>query len=192
MVNPAGSTGFGQAIVESNHAKWGDVCYRDVMAAADKWCAEPYIDEARTAALGASFGGYMINWIGGSTDRFRCLVCHAGLFHLPAFNGTTDVGPNWEREFGGPHWEEASHWEANSPHRNAASWKTPTLVIHGELDYRVPLGEGLGAYHALQRLGVESKFLYFPDENHWILKPANMVQWNREVLGWLEKHLLED
>jgi dipeptidyl aminopeptidase/acylaminoacyl peptidase len=188
-VNPAGSTGFGQDLVESNHANWGDVCYRDLMAAADRWCAEPWVDETRTAALGASFGGYMVNWIHGQTDRFSCLVCHAGLFDMRAFHGATDVAPNWEIEFGGPPVDEGSRWELHSPHEHVDRWSTPTLVIHGELDYRVPLGEGLAAYQALQRRGVPSKFLYFPDENHWILKPANLVQWNRTVLDWLGEYL---
>ncbi len=188
-VNPAGSTGFGQELVESNHANWGDVCYRDLMAAADRWCAEPWIDETRTAALGASFGGYMVNWIHGQTDRFACLVCHAGLFDMRAFHGATDIGPNWEIEFGGPPVDPDSRWELHSPHEHVDRWSTPTLVIHGELDYRVPLGEGLAAYQALQRRGVPSKLLYFPDENHWILKPANLLQWNQSVLDWLEQHL---
>ena len=108
---------------------------------------------------------------------------------MPAFHGSTDFGPNWEIEFGGPPGTETSAWELHSPHDRVAAWSTPTLVIHGELDYRVPLGEGLAAYQALQRRGVPSKLLYFPDENHWILKPANLVQWNQTVLDWLEEHL---
>jgi dipeptidyl aminopeptidase/acylaminoacyl peptidase len=147
------------------------------------------VDASRTAALGASFGGYMVNWIAGHADRFRCLVSHAGLYDLAAFHGTTDCGPEWELEFGGVPWEHPELYETWSPHRHAGAFRTPTLVVHGELDYRVPLGEGLQMFQALQKRRVPSKLLYFPDENHWILKPANMLLWNEAVLSWLAEWL---
>ncbi len=187
MVNPRGSTGFGQEFIEDNNGDWGNRCYRDLMLAVDEWSARPYIDEARIAACGASFGGYMVNWIAGHETRFRCLVSHAGLFHLPGFHGTTDAGPEWELEFGGVPWESIELYDKWSPHRFVGAFQTPTLVIHGELDYRVPIGEGLQMFQALQQRKVPSRFLYFPDENHWILKPANMRLWNETVLAWLKQ-----
>jgi dipeptidyl aminopeptidase/acylaminoacyl peptidase len=186
LVNPRGSTGFGQDFIEDNNGNWGNRCFRDLMAVTDQWQGKPYVDASRTAALGASFGGYMVNWIAGHDHRFRCLVSHAGLFHLPAFWGTTDAGPWWELEFGGTPWTSGIY-EEWSPHRFAPEFKTPTLVVHGELDYRVPLVEGLQMFQALQKMRVPSKLLYFPDENHWILKPANMALWNETVLEWLEE-----
>ncbi len=189
MVNPRGSTGFGQEFIEGNNGEWGGACYRDLMAATDEWVKKPYVDSTRVAALGASFGGYMANWIAGHEDRFKCLVSHAGLFHLPAFHGVTDAGPEWELEFGGKPWENPELYEKWSPSKFASSFKTPTLVIHGDLDYRVPIGEGLQMFLALQRQGVPSQFLYFPDENHWILKPANLLQWNQTIITWLTRWL---
>jgi len=186
LVNPRGSTGFGQKFIQDNNGDWGNRCFRDLMRVTDQWQEKPYVDASRTAALGASFGGYMVNWIAGHDHRFRCLVSHAGLYHLPAFWGTTDAGTWWELEFGGTPWQSGIYDEW-SPHRFADEFRTPTLVVHGELDYRVPLGEGLQMFQALQKKRVPSKFLYFPDENHWILKPANMVHWNDTVLAWLEE-----
>lgn len=186
MVNPRGSTGFGQDFIEGNNGNWGDLCYVDLMAVTDAWARRPYVDASRMAALGASFGGYMVNWLAGREKRFRCLVSHAGLFHLPSFHGTTDAGPEWELEFGGKPWESPELYDKWSPHRAASQFTTPTLVIHGDLDYRVPIGEGLQMFLALQRQGVPSKFLFFPDENHWILKPPNMLQWNETVSAWLK------
>jgi dipeptidyl aminopeptidase/acylaminoacyl peptidase len=188
LVNPRGSTGFGQDLIEGNNGNWGVHCYRDLMRAVDHYEQQPWVDRTRIAAMGGSFGGYMVNWIAGQTDRFRCLVSHAGLFNLVAFHGTTDSGPWWELEFGVP-WEDAARYDAHSPHLRAGSFRTPTLVIHGELDYRVPLADGLQMFMALQRQRVPSKFLYFPDENHWILKPANMKLWNETVLAWLREQL---
>src|SRR6185436_12232146 len=186
-VNPRGSTGFGQDFIQDNNGDWGNRCFEDLMRAVDEWERKPYVDTTRIAALGASFGGYMVNWIAGHTDRFKCLVSHAGLYHLPGFWGTTDCGPEWELEFGGVPWADPELFEKHSPHHHVDSFKTPTLVIHGELDYRVPIGEGLQMFQALQKKGVPSKFLYFPDENHWILKPANMQLWNETVLAWLDE-----
>lgn len=192
LVNPRGSTGFGQRFIEEHNGNWGDHCYRDLMACVDEWEKKPYVDAGRTAALGASFGGFMVNWIAGHTDRFQCLVSHAGLYHLTAFWGTTDCGPEWESEFGGLPWENPELYEKWSPHHHAGNFKTPCLVTHGELDYRVPLADGLQMFQALQRAGVPSRFLYFPDENHWVLKPANVKLWNETVLEWLEEHLSGD
>ena len=187
MVNPRGSTGFGQKWIEENNGDWGNRCYRDLMAVTDHYQKAAHVDASRMAALGASFGGYMANWIAGRETRFKCLVSHAGLFHLAGFHGTTDCGPEWELEFGGIPWESPDLYDKHSPSRDAPRFTTPTLVIHGELDYRVPLGEGLQMFQALQSKKVPSKFLYFPDENHWILKPANLKLWNETVLDWLEQ-----
>ncbi|MEM7245653.1 MAG: S9 family peptidase [Acidobacteriota bacterium] len=189
MVNPAGSTGFGQQHVEDNNGEWGGTCFEDIMAATETWAARDHVDDGRMAALGASFGGYMVNWIAGHSQRFRCLVSHAGLYHLHGFHGVTDLGPAWEDEFEGPPWEGSPLYERWSPSNGVKDFATPTLVIHGEKDYRVPLGEGLQVFQALQSQGVRSRLVYFPDENHWILKPGNMALWNAEVLAWLDEFL---
>jgi dipeptidyl aminopeptidase/acylaminoacyl peptidase len=187
--NPHGSTGFGQAFTEQISGDWGGACYEDVMRAADWAIAEGLADPERMAAMGGSFGGYMVNWILGHSDRFRALVSHAGVYNLEAKYGATEElwFPEWE--FGGPPWEKRELYEKFSPHRHAGKFRTPTLVIHGELDYRVPVTEGLQLFTALKRQGVESQLLYYPDEGHWVLKPKNSKLWNETVMAWLEKHL---
>ena len=189
LPDPALSTGYGQAFIDRGRGKWGEAPYTDLMACVDAAVARPDIDETRTAAMGGSFGGYMSNWIAGHTDRFRCIITHASLWALDQFHGTTDVGIWWEREFGDPY-TEPERYEANSPHRHVASIKTPMLVIHGELDHRVPVGEALRLWTDLRRHEVEAKFLYFPDENHWILKPQNVRVWYETVFAWLDQYVL--
>ena len=135
--------------------------------------------------MGGSFGGYMANWVAGRTDRFRCLVTHASLWALDQMYGTTDNAAWADVEWAGP---EAM--DAHSPHRLVAAITTPMLVIHGERDHRVPIGEGLRLWADLRRRGVEAKFLYFPDENHWILKPQHSRLWYETVLAWLDHHVL--
>ena len=188
MPNPRISLGYGQPFVEEGFARWGAEPYDDVIAAVDAACARPDVDPARTAAMGGSFGGYMVNWINGSTRRFRAIVTHASLYHLPAFHGTTDCGPEWEREFGNPYTEPEAY-ERWSPHRLLSQMKTPTLIVHGERDYRVPVSEAYMLFTGLQRHRVPSKLLYFPDENHWILKPPNSRAWHAAIVDWLERHL---
>jgi dipeptidyl aminopeptidase/acylaminoacyl peptidase len=189
MPDPALSTGYGQAFIERGWGRWGDEPYTDLMAAVDGACARRDLDETRTAAMGGSFGGYMANWVAGHTDRFRCIVTHASLWALDQFHGTTDDGVWWEREFGDPY-RDRSRYEEHSPHRSIDKIVTPMLVIHGERDHRVPVGEALRLWTDLVRHGVEAKFLYFPDENHWVLKPQHARVWYETVLAWLDHHLL--
>jgi dipeptidyl aminopeptidase/acylaminoacyl peptidase len=187
MPNPRGSTGFGQEFVDDINGDWGGRCYEDVLKGTDYAEALPYVEKGRTLAAGASFGGYMINWIAGHTDRYRALVSHDGLFDLASMYGSTEETwfPEWE--FRGTPWDHPENYAKWTPSAHVENFKTPTLVVHGELDYRVPLEQGLGMFNALQRMGVPSKLLVFPDENHWVLKPVNSVRWYQEVLGWLDQ-----
>jgi dipeptidyl aminopeptidase/acylaminoacyl peptidase len=141
------------------------------------------------AAAGGSFGGYMVNWILGHSTRFKALVSHAGVYNLDSMYGVTEElwFPEWDLR--GTPWKNGGNYEEFSPHRFAANFTTPTLVIHGELDYRVPVGEGFQLFTALRRQGVEAKLLYFPDEGHWVNKPKNSRLWNETVSAWFEKHL---
>ncbi|MFM2105821.1 MAG: hypothetical protein RL338_853 [Chloroflexota bacterium] len=189
MPDPALSTGYGQRYLERGWGRWGSTIYEDVIAAVDAALARPDLDASRTALMGGSFGGYMANWVAGHTDRFRCIVTHASLWQLSGFYGTTDHGPWWEQEFGNP-FEDDRVYRENDPAASLANIRTPMLVIHGELDHRVPISEGLQLWTALQRSGVPSKFLYFPDENHWILKPQNGRVWYETVLAFLDEHVL--
>jgi dipeptidyl aminopeptidase/acylaminoacyl peptidase len=189
LPDPGLSTGYGQAFVERGRGRWGDEPFTDLMAATDAAVARPDIDAGRTAAMGGSFGGYMANWVAGHTDRFRCLVTHASLWALDQFHGTTDHAAWWEREFGDPY-KDLSRYEAHSPHRSIERITTPMLVIHGERDHRVPISEGLRLWIDLMRHGVEAKFLYFPDENHWVLKPQHARVWYDTVFAWLDHYLL--
>jgi dipeptidyl aminopeptidase/acylaminoacyl peptidase len=188
LPDPALSTGYGQAAIDRGWGRWGDVVYGDVMTAVDEAVARPEVDAERTAALGGSFGGYMANWIAGHSDRFDAIVTHASLWALDAFHGTTDLGVWWEREFGDPY-TDAQRYVEHSPNRFVGQIRTPMLVIHGERDYRVPIGEALTLWTDLRRHGVEAKFLYFPDEHHWVLKPNNSRVWYATVLAFLDRHV---
>ena len=187
LPNPRGSSGFGQEFMDDINADWGGRAYEDVMKGTDYAESLPYVEKGRTTAAGASYGGYMVDWIAGHTDRFRALVSHDGVFDLASMYGSTEElwFPEWE--FKGPYWENPEMYERWSPSRFVKSFKTPTLVVHGELDYRVPLEQGLGMFTALQRQGVPSRLVVFPDENHWVLKPANSVRWYEEVISWLDR-----
>jgi dipeptidyl aminopeptidase/acylaminoacyl peptidase len=189
MPNPRGSTGYGQAYTDAVRENWGGTPFDDVMALTDAAIASGDADGGRMCAAGASYGGYMVNWINGHTDRFRCLVVHAGPFDLEmSYYDTEELWfPEWE--MGGPPYERPEAYARWSPHRFVSAWKTPTLVSHGELDYRVTLTQGLGTFTALQRRGVESRLLVFPDEGHWIAKPKNAKAFHDVVLGWLSEHL---
>ena len=188
LPDPALSTGYGRAFIQRGWGRWGEEPYTDVIAAVDGALGRPDLDAGRTALMGGSFGGYMANWAAGSTNRFKAIVTHASLWELRGFHGTTDWGSWWEREFGDPFVDD-SLYQAASPHRLIGNVKTPMLVIHGEKDHRVPISEGLRLWTDLMRNGVEAKFLYFPDENHWILKPQNARLWYETVTAFLDHYL---
>jgi dipeptidyl aminopeptidase/acylaminoacyl peptidase len=189
MPNPRGSTGYGQKFVEEISGDWGGKAYTDIMNGVDKLATMPFVDPARIGAAGGSFGGYMVDWILGHTDRFKALLSHAGVYNLTSMYGVTEElwFPEWE--FRGNPWDNPELYEKWSPHLYAKNFKTPTLVSHGELDFRVPIGEGLQLFTALQRRGVPSKLLYFPDEGHWVLKPQNSKLWYQTVGGWFDQWL---
>lgn len=189
MPDPALSTGYGQAFLDRGWGHWGEAPYTDLMAAVDAALQRADLDAGCTAAMGGSFGGYMANWVAGQSDRFRAIVTHASLWELRGFHGTTDDGPWWETEFGDPYLDD-SRYQAASPHRFVDRIRTPMLVIHGELDHRVPISEALRLWTDLRRHSVASRFLYFPDENHWILKPQNSRLWYATVLAFLDEHVL--
>jgi dipeptidyl aminopeptidase/acylaminoacyl peptidase len=189
-VNFHGSTGFGQAFTDAINGDWGGKPFEDLMKGLDHvLAAYPFADGGKVCALGASYGGYMINWMNGHTDRFRCLVAHDGEIDLQAsYYATEELWfPEWE--FGGTPWERAETYERWSPAASVGRWRTPTLVVHGARDFRLPETEGFATFTALQRRGIPSKLLYFPDENHWVLKPRNSVFWHETVLAWLEQWL---
>ena len=187
-VNRHGSTGYGEKFVGSIDAAWGDKPFTDVMLATDHLLKKhPFLDATRTAALGASYGGYLASWVAGHTDRFKAIVCHAGVTDFDT-QYAADSAVYWlDQSAGGTPWKKTPAYDAQNPMTHAANFKTPTLVIHGELDYRVPVAQGLQFYAALQGQGVPSRLVYFPDENHWILKPQNSVFWYTEVHGWLKR-----
>jgi len=189
--NPRGSTGYGQDFVQGIWGNvWGDQCYRDLMAVTDALTRRADLDGTRVGAMGGSFGGYMANWIGTQTDRYRCLISHAGVATMASFTGTTDHPPDWYLEMGGENpYADPEHFDRFAPIRQVARWRSPTLIIHGERDYRCPIGDGLSLFEALQYHGVASELLVFPDENHWILKPRNIIAWYQAVLRFLDRHL---
>ena len=194
MINPRGSTGYGQAIVDGVNGDWGGKPFSDLMLGLDE--AEkkfPFIDKNREAALGASYGGYMANWVLGHTDRFKCIVSHDGMFNPESAYGTTEELWFNEWEFKGHPWDYYGKPDAENPFRkwspamSARNFKTPTLVIHGQLDYRLDVSEGFQLFDTLQRLKVPSKMLYFPDEGHWVLKPLNSRLWWKTVNDWVDE-----
>jgi dipeptidyl aminopeptidase/acylaminoacyl peptidase len=190
LPNPRGSTGAGQEFIQGIcNNEWGGACFRDIMAVLDAVCARDDIDATRVGAMGGSFGGYMANWIGVKSERFRCLMTHAGIYDLEGFTGATDYPSYMYQELGITPYEDRDGFERYSPHRLLANWKTPTLIIHGEKDYRVPIGEALHLFEALCWRGVDAELLVFPDENHWILRPQNIRQWYHVVLEFADKHL---
>jgi dipeptidyl aminopeptidase/acylaminoacyl peptidase len=191
MVDFHGSTGYGQAFTDAIRNHWGDRPFEDLQKGlASALEKNPWLDGDRVCALGASYGGYMTNWIAGHwPDRFRCLVTHDGIFDQRMMYYATEElwFPEWEQ--GGPYWQNPEGHEAFNPALAVERWKTPMLVVHGGLDYRIPVTQGLAAFTALQRRGIPSRFLYFPDENHWVLKPANSILWHDTVLSWLDRWL---
>jgi dipeptidyl aminopeptidase/acylaminoacyl peptidase len=193
IINPRGSFGYGQKFVDDISQAWGGKVYTDLMNGLDAALAKnPWIDRNALGAAGGSFGGYMVDWIAGHTNRFKALVSHAGPFNLENMATATEElwFPDWE--YGGPYWNPkamATQYRLYSPHLYVKNFKTPTLVTGGELDYRVPYTEDLSMFTALQRMNVPSRLVVFPDEGHWIGKPQNQRLWWGEVQGWLEKYL---
>jgi dipeptidyl aminopeptidase/acylaminoacyl peptidase len=193
MVNPRGSTGYGQKFVNEISKDWGGKVYTDLMNGLDAALARnSWLDSTRMGAAGGSYGGYMTNWIEGHSTRFKALFTHSGVFNLENMYGATEElwFPEWE--YAGPYWDKTAmetQYRVWSPHLYAASFRTPMLIAHGELDYRVPYYEGVSMFSALQRQGIPSRMIIFPDEGHWIGKPLNQKLWWSEVLGWFEMYL---
>jgi dipeptidyl aminopeptidase/acylaminoacyl peptidase len=188
MINFHGSTGYGQKFTDSISGDWGGKPYVDLMKGLDYVeKTYPFIDKNREAALGASYGGYMANWLLGHTDRFKCIVSHDGTFNAESAYGTTEElwFMNWE--FGGPPWKKRDVYRKWSPHEYAQNFKTPTLVVHGQNDYRLDVSHGFDLFTTLQVLKVPSKMLYFPDEGHWVLKPQNSRLWYKTVNDWVDQ-----
>jgi dipeptidyl aminopeptidase/acylaminoacyl peptidase len=189
-INPRGSTGYGQRFTDQISRDWTGRVYDDLMKGLDTALRKyRFLDESRMAAAGGSYGGFMVNWIAGHTDRFKALISHAGVFDLTSKYGTTEElwFPEWE--FGGTPWDHPEIYREQSPSSFVQNFKTPTLVLHGALDFRVPDAQGIGMFTALQRRGVPSRLVFFPDEGHWIAKAPNRVVWWREITGWLAKYL---
>jgi len=189
LPDPALSTGYGRDFIARGWGAWGKAPYTDIMALTDAAAAHPAIDGARAVVMGGSFGGYMTNWVLGQTDRFVAAVTHASLYSLEQFGATTDASFYWAREMT----EERAR--ENSPHLHVDNWRTPTLVVHGDLDYRVPIGEALRLWWDLaSRTGDDEgamphKFLYFPDEGHWVLKPGHAKLWYETIFAFLDHHV---
>jgi dipeptidyl aminopeptidase/acylaminoacyl peptidase len=186
MPNPRGSTGYGQKFIDEINGDWGGRAFDDIMAAADHVATIPYADISRMSAAGASYGGYMIDWILGHTQRFKALVSHDGVYDLRSEMGATEElwFPLWE--FKGTPWDNPETYDRWSPSNFVKEFHTPTLVIHGEQDFRVPYTQGLQLFTALQLQKVPSKLLLFPDEGHWVLKPQNSRLWYKTVLDWVD------
>jgi dipeptidyl aminopeptidase/acylaminoacyl peptidase len=192
MINPRASTGYGQKFIDDINGDWGGRVYQDLMLGLDYVeHTYPFVDKDRECALGASYGGYMANWILGHTNRFKCTVSHDGMFNAESAYGTTEELWFNEWEFKGTPWTNREMYRRWSPHLFAANFKTPTLVIHGQLDYRLDVSEGFQLFTTLQRLKVPSKMLYFPDEGHWVLKPQNSQLWYQTVNGWVDQWIGE-
>ncbi len=192
MVNFHGSPGYGQAFTDAINDHWGDRPLEDLQKGWEAaLAANPWIDSDRACALGASYGGYMVNMIAGRWNGpWACLVNHAGVFDVPQLMNAMDIG-NFIWEFGGPSWERMELYRRFSPGDFVSDWEKPMLVLHGSRDFRVPLEQGLATFSALQREGIPSRFVHVPDENHWILKPRNWVDWQREILDWTARWTAE-
>ena len=188
MINFHGSTGYGQKFIDAINGDWGGAPYEDLMKGLDYAEAHyGFIDKDRECALGASYGGYMANWILGHTNRFKCIVSHDGMFNAESAWGSTEELWFNEWEFKGTPYNNRALYEKWSPHQYASNFKTPTLVVHGQRDYRLDVSQGFDLFTTLQRLGVPSKMLYFPDEGHWVLKPQNSQLWYKTVNDWVDQ-----
>jgi dipeptidyl aminopeptidase/acylaminoacyl peptidase len=187
--NPRGSIGYGQKFTDEISQDWGGKAYIDLMNAYDHAVNNfSFIDKENSFAAGASYGGYMVNWIAGHTDRFNALISHAGVFNLESMYGTTEElwFPEWEN--GGTPWENRDLYHKWSPHMFVENFKTPMLVIHGAYDFRVPFSQAMELFTSLQRMGIESRLLYFPDETHFVTKPQNAKLWWNTIFQWVEEH----
>jgi len=189
LPNPRGSSGYGQEFIDGISRDWGGRCYEDLMKGVDHLIDKGWVDEDRMAAGGGSFGGYMANWILGKNNRFKCLFSHAGVYDLVSMYGSTEElwFPDWE--YGGPPWDAPEDYERFSPSRLVKKFATPMLVIHGAGDFRVPVNQAMQLFTALQRRGVPSRFLYFPDETHFVRRPKNTKLWFDEIHAWLDTWL---
>ncbi len=189
-INFHGSTGYGQKFTDSISGDWGGKPLEDLQKGLAAALAKyDFLDGNRACALGGSYGGYMVNWIAGNWNApFKCLVTHDGIFDNRFMSYTTEELWFDEWEQGGTQWEKPANFERHNPVNFVQNWRVPTLVIHSQQDFRCPLEQGIGVFTALQRRGIESKFLYFPDENHWVLKPENSILWHDTVLGWVKDH----
>ena len=190
--NRRGLPSFGQEWNEQISGDWGGQAMQDYLSAIDAVSKEPYVDKDRRGAVGASFGGYSVYWLAGNHDkRFSAFVSHCGLFNLESWYGTTEemFFANWD--LGGPYWDKnlQEEYKKFSPHTYVEKWDTPIMVIHGEKDYRVPIGEGMQAFQVAQLKNIPSRFLYYPEEGHWVLQPQNGVLWHREFFRWLDHWL---
>lgn len=183
-----GSSGFGQKFTDSITGDMATKPFIDIMKATDYMEKQPYIDKERMVAAGASYGGYMMAWLNGHTDRFKAMVCHAGVYNWHSMMAS-DIVRSRERPLGALPWGDLKQIDKQSPQRFAANFKTPTLVMHGEKDYRVPVTQGFEYYSTLRLKGVPTRLVYFPDENHWVLKPQNSRLWHREFFAWLQKYV---
>ncbi len=194
MIDFHGSTGYGQAFTDAISGHWGDRPLEDLQKG---WAAAlakySFLDGSRACALGASYGGFMVNWIAGNWNQpWKCLVTHDGVFDDRMMGFSTEELWFAEWEHGGPGhtpWSDPAAYERFNPAAHVADWRVPQLIIHSGRDFRIPLEQGLGAFDALQRRGIDSRLLVFPDENHWVLKPANSLQWHATVADWLRAHL---
>ncbi|MSR75027.1 MAG: S9 family peptidase [Planctomycetes bacterium] len=192
-VNRRGLPGFGQEWNDEISGDWGGQAMQDLLAACDHFTAQPWVDARRVGAVGASFGGYSVYWLmGNGGDRFRAMIAHCGVFNLESMYGGTEELFFVDWDLGGPYWGSEgvrAKYEKFSPHRFVGAWRTPLLVVHGEKDFRVPVGQGMEAFTAAQSMGVPSRFLYFPGEGHWVMRPQNSVLWQRVFFDWLQRHL---
>jgi len=188
-VNYHGSSGFGNAFLDAITHRWGELELQDVEAATDWLLAQRWADPKRLFATGGSYGGYMVAWMNGhlAPGRYAAYVCHAGCFDWTAMMAD-DAWPWHAKELGAANWDDPARVAAQSPHAFADAFSTPTLVIHGALDYRVPDAQGLAYYNTLKARGIAARLLWFPDENHWVLKPRNSRLWHEELFAWLRQH----
>jgi len=187
--NPRGSTGYGQKFTDEISKDWGGKVYTDLMNSLDYALANyKFIDKNNLFAAGASYGGYMINWLEGHTERFNALFCHDGVYNLESMYGTTEElwFPEWE--FGGAPWESREIYKKWSPSNFVANFKTPMLIAHGGNDFRVPEGQAFELFTALQKMNVPSKLIYFPEENHFVTKPQNSIFWWNTIFNWFDKY----
>ena len=191
--NRRGLPGFGRAWNDQISGDWGGQAMQDILSATDAMLEEPFVDAERVGAVGASFGGYTVYWLmGNAAGRFGAMIAHCGVFNLESMYGSTEELFFVNHDLGGPYWSSDAlqqQYDRFSPHNYVGTWETPLLVVHGQRDFRVPVTQGMEAFTAAQVQGVPSRFLYFPDEGHWVLSPQNGVLWHRVFFGWLGEHL---